>query len=328
MMKLSNFALAMTVALARAGIAHGELCVKDLVGADIVLLFDESGSMSAEQAAAANNAGLLFNAFKQKTGDNPRFAVGGFGRSASSQNLREVTNLFVDTQTELTSALNSLVTNGGWEPGFTALIDTFDGSAGKLDWDFTPGGRSCVILFTDEDSDGPYTPADVINARGSNSIIPVIKDGGITGTSNYPYPPVSSMPNNGYIDLDVFTSTPGQAIADIVDACVDTLYESCIENRNGGAMGDPHFKTWSGDWYDFHGICDLVLLDAPDFNNGMGLTIHVRTKPRYEYSFIESATLKIGDDVLEVGAWGNYILNGVSRPDLPETMSSAGFLFS
>jgi len=73
------------------------------------------------------------------------------------------------------------------------------------------------------------------------------------------------------------------------------------------------------------GICDLVLLDAPDFNHGMGLTIHVRTKPRYAYSYIESATLKIGDDVLEVGAWGQYMLNGVSHADLPETMSSAGF---
>ena len=67
-------------------------------------------------------------------------------------------------------------------------------------------------------------------------------------------------------------------------------------------MGDPHFNTWSNEWYDFHGescdllqeldqplakssgpfsckllytgICDLVLLSAQEFAQGLGLDIH------------------------------------------------------
>lgn len=103
----------------------------------------------------------------------------------------------------------------------------------------------------------------------------------------------------------------------------------CMEGRQGettasppGAFGDPHFKTWTGEYYDFHGICDLVLVDAPEFDNGSGLSVHLRTKERYSYSYIESAAVKIGDDILEVSSWGEYSLNGVSRCDLPQTMGN------
>lgn len=85
---------------------------------------------------------------------------------------------------------------------------------------------------------------------------------------------------------------------------------------SGGGMGDPHFKTWRGEWYDFHGICDMVLVHSEDFGNGLGLDIHLRTKPRYEYSYIEAAVVRIGDDILEVTGWGEYWLNGVGNADL------------
>ena len=50
------------------------------------------------------------------------------------------------------------------------------------------------------------------------------------------------------------------------------------------------------------GECDLVLVHIDDFQNGLPLDIHIRTKIRYEdYSYIESAAIKIGDDILEVG---------------------------
>ena len=61
-------------------------------------------------------------------------------------------------------------------------------------------------------------------------------------------------------------------------------------------------QTWSGEMYDFHGGCDLVMVSNPDFNNGQGLYIHVRTKIYRWWSSIESAALRIGDDVLEVRA--------------------------
>lgn len=96
-------------------------------------------------------------------------------------------------------------------------------------------------------------------------------------------------------------------------------FQVCYE-VSGGSMGDPHFKLWSGEWFDFHGICDQVLTSAPDFADGLGLDIHIRTKPRYQYSYIEAAAIRIGEDVLQIGSWGEYWLNGVESVDLPITM--------
>lgn len=78
-----------------------------------------------------------------------------------------------------------------------------------------------------------------------------------------------------------------------------------IETTSGvlviGAAGDPHFTTWSGDTFDFHGVCDLVLLQNPDFDNKLGMNIHIRTKETSQlFSYIDSTAVQIGNDVLEV----------------------------
>jgi len=59
------------------------------------------------------------------------------------------------------------------------------------------------------------------------------------------------------------------------------------------------------------GECDLKLIDAPKFDGELDLEIHARTTMRYEYTYIESAAVRIGDDTLEVSSWGDYALNGV-----------------
>lgn len=64
-----------------------------------------------------------------------------------------------------------------------------------------------------------------------------------------------------------------------------------------------------------------MFLDAPNFDNGNGLTIHLRTTLRYAYSFIESLALKIGPDVLQVSSYGDYMLNGISQASLPNNLS-------
>lgn len=52
----------------------------------------------------------------------------------------------------------------------------------------------------------------------------------------------------------------------------------------------------------------------------MGLTIHIRTTIRDDFSFIEAAAVKIGQDILEVSGFGDYLLNGVGTADLPATI--------
>lgn len=65
-------------------------------------------------------------------------------------------------------------------------------------------------------------------------------------------------------------------------------------------FGDPHFKTWNGDKFDFHGMCDVVLLQNPNFADGLGLHIHIRTQIKTWWSFIESAVVQLGGNTLEI----------------------------
>lgn len=66
--------------------------------------------------------------------------------------------------------------------------------------------------------------------------------------------------------------------------------------------GDPHFLTFGDVSYDFHGGCDLVLFEKEDFDDGVGLTVHIRTQIKKTWSHIKSAAIRIGDHVLELSA--------------------------
>lgn len=76
--------------------------------------------------------------------------------------------------------------------------------------------------------------------------------------------------------------------------------------------GDPHIQTFDGKYFDYHGACDLVLVSSAEFD----LDIHIRTTSRYQYSYIESAVLRIGDNTLEVSSWGEHALDGIGGVDL------------
>lgn len=97
---------------------------------------------------------------------------------------------------------------------------------------------------------------------------------------------------------------------DLKNSYTFVLNDDCSVTPSGS--GDPHFVTFAGKKYDFHGGCDLVLLKTPSFNDGLGLNVHIRTQIKSTWSFIEAAVLQIGDHMLEVtGAdGGKYWLNG------------------
>jgi hypothetical protein len=104
---------------------------------------------------------------------------------------------------------------------------------------------------------------------------------------------------------------------------------SIFQAAGGGAQGDPHFKTWRGQHFDFHGECDLILLQSEEFESGLGLDVHIRTHMRRDMSYISSAVLRIGIDVIEVESGGVYYFNGVpsvAGADLPSKFSGFEFL--
>jgi hypothetical protein len=57
----------------------------------------------------------------------------------------------------------------------------------------------------------------------------------------------------------------------------------------------------------------------------LGLDVHIRTKIRRDMSYISSAALRIGSDVLEVESQGVYYLNGVLSAALPAEFSGIAF---
>lgn len=84
---------------------------------------------------------------------------------------------------------------------------------------------------------------------------------------------------------------------------------------NAAVTGDPHFKTWSGERFDFHGVCDLVLLQSPR------LDIHIRTKKTRSWSYIHSVVVRVEDNTLEVMGgkdenrfWLNKVSGDTSKP--------------
>lgn len=87
-------------------------------------------------------------------------------------------------------------------------------------------------------------------------------------------------------------------------------YCPCI--TKGSSSGDPHFNLWGGEKFDFHGQCDLVLLQDDSYNDGMGLNIHIRTKIQTWWSHIDTAAVRFGEHTLEISSQdgGKYWLNG------------------
>ena len=71
-------------------------------------------------------------------------------------------------------------------------------------------------------------------------------------------------------------------------------------------------QTWTGDKYDYHGECDLVLVNNPSFMDGLGLRVHIRTTRVKYFSYIEKVAVQIGNDVLEFdNDVENFLINGV-----------------
>lgn len=62
-------------------------------------------------------------------------------------------------------------------------------------------------------------------------------------------------------------------------------------------------------------------MNAPHFANDAGLKIHLRTTARAQFSYIETAAIKIGKSVLQVSSYGDYLLDGISMASMPSAIS-------
>lgn len=93
-----------------------------------------------------------------------------------------------------------------------------------------------------------------------------------------------------------------------------------VPTPSPSGYGDPHFITWGGQKCDFHGGCDLVLLQNSGFADGLGLDIHIQTIIKGSWSYIGSAAVQIGGHSLEItgGSESGYWINGGEKKELGE----------
>lgn len=55
--------------------------------------------------------------------------------------------------------------------------------------------------------------------------------------------------------------------------------------------------------YEYHGQCDLVMMKDSQFAKELGLYIGIRTKIARFWSYIKTAAIRIGNDILEIEGW-------------------------
>ena len=99
------------------------------------------------------------------------------------------------------------------------------------------------------------------------------------------------------------TNTIKLAIGDTADFVFNSwilLDSFVIEDRIPGIKGDPHFITWGGEHFEYHGKCDLELLSNKNFAGGKGLDVHVRTEIVRTWSYVKAIAIRIGQDILQI----------------------------
>lgn len=126
-----------------------------LIKTDIVMIVDESGSMSTVQSNLINNIGL-FASILADGGVDAQFALVGYGssvRTGGSNYIRSLTD-FVNAAGFATAAAN-LVVNGATEPAFDASAFALNALVSEnANFSFRNDAVKNLIIYTDEPSNG------------------------------------------------------------------------------------------------------------------------------------------------------------------------------
>ncbi len=196
---------------------------------DIVFIIDESGSMGDDQAEV--QARINDVAAQLGFAVDFQFGLVGFGASfgnpyaGAPRIVLPLTNDLVAFE----AAVDSMVANGGFEPGFEATIMGMSEPMG-----FREGAGVCAILITDEDADfssqAPATRADAVAALNArNAVFLGIVLPGAGNTNNDYGPNVGSLAQatgGAVFSITNFRTNPGPVLAAIVDDCAQAIIES------------------------------------------------------------------------------------------------------
>jgi von Willebrand factor type A domain len=218
---------------------------------DVVFAVDESTSMRPAQTGVRTQVG---NMFAQLASAVPAFRMGlvGFGQTANIGNpvLRHV---LTRNQTSFRAAVGSLKSNGGREPGYLAAQQIAANRVGGLALNTDPQYPGpfpgepgyCIVLVSDEDSDGVETLSDTASA--------LISTGGhffaITNGQKE-YKDLANATGGTSHDLAGFLADSGPVLQSILETCVarfqcpGTTYH--IWNSTSNAEVGEFYDGWKG----------------------------------------------------------------------------------
>eukprot|EP00535_Pseudo-nitzschia_heimii_P013497 CAMPEP_0197196758 /NCGR_PEP_ID=MMETSP1423-20130617/32524_1 /TAXON_ID=476441 /ORGANISM="Pseudo-nitzschia heimii, Strain UNC1101" /LENGTH=522 /DNA_ID=CAMNT_0042650571 /DNA_START=68 /DNA_END=1632 /DNA_ORIENTATION=+ len=79
---------------------------------------------------------------------------------------------------------------------------------------------------------------------------------------------------------------------------------TCDSDCDSKEYGDPHFRTWGNNFYDFQRSCDMIHV------RNSFLDFHIRTKYRGGFSAVTKLALRFTTDIMEMADDGSLALNG------------------
>ena len=147
-MKLTQLVSAMV--LGASALLGASAPAQAAIATDIIMMVDESGSMSDVQTNLRNNIGA-FAAILSAGGVDARYGLIGYGSSAVAPHM--LSNF--TTAAGFAAAALGLVVNGGTEPGYSATafaLNAIDAQASLFS--YRPNALKNLIIFTDEPSNG------------------------------------------------------------------------------------------------------------------------------------------------------------------------------
>lgn len=229
-------------AVLAAGLAFGATQAQAVILTDIIMLVDESGSMSGVQDNLRANISL-FASILSAGGVDARYGLVGFGGvSSPNQRPRMVTNL--TTSGAFATAATGLVASGGFESGFSATafaLNAIDNQSSLFS--FRPNAVKNIIIFTDEDNDsdsGPgysvnglaptYSVIDNLLTQNNALFNAVVSSGGACTTSNADcYVPLALAHNGQQFDLNSLNTINQTVVQSFVTAFATAKLKETID---------------------------------------------------------------------------------------------------
>jgi len=89
--------------------------------------------------------------------------------------------------------------------------------------------------------------------------------------------------------------------------------------------GDPHYTTWSGTSFSYHGQCDIVLAKSDRAAPGAGIHVHVRTQIRDSYSFVKAVAVRVNSFTFEMEGKDKFHINGEPLDRPPSNLNFGAF---